>query len=212
MTTSSAPAGKATLRCSRLRVSIRSALPPTPRLAAIWSITPTRTPTNSFSARWPRSASSTSSSGRRKAARSARSTATSSAALEARPAPIGTLDARRRSKPRISAPSARSAHVSRLPVLGPAPDAAALHLGDAHPPPLDAPPAVAPLDRDAPLGEHHVTHDRDVREVEGERAREDEGLAHQAGEGGTAAERLDVQRRLVGHVLGPERKVSVQGY
>src|SRR2546427_137600 len=104
----------------------------------------------------------------------------------------------------------RSHYVGRVPVLAPAPDTAALHLRDAHPPPLDAPPAGASLDRDAPLGEHHVARDRDVREVEGERAREGEGLAHQVGEGAAATERFGVHRRLESHVLGPEREVGVQ--
>jgi hypothetical protein len=94
-----------------VRVSRKRAVRSSARLAAIWSITPTRTPTKSCSARWAASASATSSSASPNAARSVRSRLTVSAALDATPAPIGTLEAIRASKPRRRWPAAASAAV-----------------------------------------------------------------------------------------------------
>src|SRR5438874_11680878 len=56
-----------------------------------------------------------------------------------------------------------------IPVFSPAVDEAVADLGDTHPPPLDAPAAIAPLDRDPPFGEDDRAVDGDVRELEGDR-------------------------------------------
>ena len=82
------------------------------RLHAMGSVTPAGPPRKSFSARWPSSAICTSSSGSANAARSARSIATSSAALDDRPPPSGTSDSTLASKPRMSSPIPRRAAVT----------------------------------------------------------------------------------------------------
>ncbi len=112
MTTSSTLGGSGTRsKCSE-RVSRNSAAPAVPRLTTIWSMMPVGAPTNSFSAHFPAIASSTSSRRRSKAARRARQTLTSSAALEDSPLPIGTVDSMRMSAPRRWNPRFRSATVT----------------------------------------------------------------------------------------------------
>ena len=98
---------------SACRGTARRARPP--RLHAIWSMMPTGAPTNSISARCAMRASATSSSSRLECgSRSARSTATSSAALDDRPLPSGTSESTCRSNP-----PTRDALLSRAPTSRP---------------------------------------------------------------------------------------------
>ena len=112
--TVSPPPGLHTLRAEAVAEPYEAAFNCTFRVVAAATPTavPTGTPTNSVSARWARRAMSRPSSGSSNRATMARRTATSSDALDDRPAPSGTLDATRRSKPRISCPSSRSAAVT----------------------------------------------------------------------------------------------------
>ena len=102
------PAGKGTSRRASERVSSSSARSRPARLDAIWSMMPQRTPAWTISARCASWAMRTSSSGWRVRSRSARKVATSSAALDDSPTPIGTSESTRMSTGGTSMPIARA--------------------------------------------------------------------------------------------------------
>jgi hypothetical protein len=112
ITRSAASGGRATASVSSVRVSTKSAEPSVARLQAMGSIIPTGAPTKADSARWARRATVRPSIATPCSAASARSVATSSAALDERPLPSGTSERTRASKPRSAKPASRSAQVT----------------------------------------------------------------------------------------------------
>ena len=93
-----------------VRQSIRSACPASPAAEIIWSMMPQLTPTHWFSARWPSCAISVGDQTRLPATAKARNVASSTAALDARPAPSGTSPASDPAQPVSARDDSRSAH------------------------------------------------------------------------------------------------------
>ena len=112
--TTTVPAGSGTARVFSERQSISTAWPSSPAAEIIWSMIPQFTPTQRFSARWARRAIAPASQSIPETAAKARAVASSSAALEERPAPMGTSLAITPSHPPSACPACASAHAVAL--------------------------------------------------------------------------------------------------
>ena len=88
------------------------AWPARARATTSWSMTPVGTPTNTVSALWATAASRAGSKGAPARSERAPAAATSRAALEDRPAPVGRSLVTETSAPSTSTPSPASAHAT----------------------------------------------------------------------------------------------------